>query len=275
MRGPRQLPIVVALILLVMCSGVARGQADDLMKQQAETGWQFMVTPYLWMVSLKGEAQVGWREYDGNVVPLKVPIDIGFSDIWDNLSFAGALHFEVKKNDWGGIFDVMYVQTKQVQRDVVYPNEGPGTLDVKLGLTVVDILGTYRVQQTDVGSIELLLGARFTDWNPELTFAYGDTTETPDAGGSWTDPLVGVRLHTDITNKWYASARIEIGGFGMGSDFTSGFHLITGYRLTKMIDLNLGYRTVSIDWSSEGAGVDARTLDLTESGFLLGVGFRF
>ncbi len=275
MRTPRLFPVAVALLLVAMCSGLANAQADELMKEQSDTGWQFMVTPYLWMVNLKGEAQIGWREYNGNVVPITVPIDIGFSDIWDNLQFAGSLHFEAKYNDWGGIFDVTYIQTKQVQRDVVYPNEGPGTMDVKLGLTVVDLLGTYRVQQTDVGSIDVLLGARYTDWNPELTAAYGDTTEALDAGGSWTDPIVGVRLHTDLTNKWYGSFRIEIGGFGMGSDFTWGLHLISGYRLTKMIDLNLGYRTIGIDWHSEGSGVDAKTLDLTESGFLLGVGFRF
>ena len=275
MRTPRSLLLTVAFLLLVMCSGVAYGQADELMKSQAETGWQFVIMPYLWMASMNGEAQVGWYEHLGDVVPIKVPIDIGFGDIWGALDFTLGVYFEAGYDEWGGLVDVFYVQTTEVQRDVVHPELGPGTMDAKVGLTVVDVLGGYRLQQTDVGSISLLFGARYNDWRPELEVAFEDTTLSSDAGGSWTDPMIGVRFDTDFAHWWYASVRVEIGGFGAGSDFAWGLHGILGFWLADFVDLNIAYRAIGVDWHSEGAGIDARTLDLTQSGLVFGVGFRF
>src|SRR5262245_16531506 len=62
--------------------------------------WQFEITPYAWLVGLKGTSQIG------NFPPTST--DMSASDVIDHLDFALFGLFEARKGRWGLLFDGMY-----------------------------------------------------------------------------------------------------------------------------------------------------------------------
>ncbi len=229
----------MALLLLVLCAGTAFAQTGDS-TLPAGNEWQFLITPYWWNSGIKGDIIATVEPEEGVYQQVTIPVDIGFTDMGEALKYGLSLHAEVSKGAWGGILDINYVQ-----------------------------------KSLNNSMIEALVGLRYSQWTPDLLFTVDGDEQQETESSSWVDPLVGMRFATNFAGEFYGSARIEIGGFGVGSDFTWGLHGIVGYRLTKMIDLDLGYRYISLDWQSEAAGVGGRGLTVVQSGLLLGVGFRF
>lgn len=59
------------------------------------------------------------------------------------------------------------------------------------------------------------------------------TAINPDRSNSWVDPIIGARLSADLSTKVMVNLRGDIGGFGVGSDFTwngSAFIGLSFYR---------------------------------------------
>ncbi len=264
----------MALLLLVLCAGTAFAQTGDS-TLPAGNEWQFLITPYWWNSGIKGDIIATVEPEEGVYQQVTIPVDIGFTDMGEALKYGLSLHAEVSKGAWGGILDINYAKYAEgTETRLSYDPE----VWVKSGmdLMTVDLLGSYRLQKSLNNSmIEALVGLRYSQWTPDLLFTVDGDEQQETESSSWVDPLVGMRFATNFAGEFYGSARIEIGGFGVGSDFTWGLHGIVGYRLTKMIDLDLGYRYISLDWQSEAAGVGGRGLTVVQSGLLLGVGFRF
>ena len=60
-------------------------------------------------------------------------------------------------------------------------------------------------------------GFRFTYMRTELEVRRGRTV---DGSESWVDPLIGSRIGLDLTDRWAIVGEGNLGGFGVGSDFT-------------------------------------------------------
>ena len=65
-----------------------------------------------------------------------------------------------------------------------------------------------------------------------------------------------------------------MGGLGVGSDFTWNFLAFMGYEFTRHVAFLVGYRILSINYE-EGSGHDLFVYDVTMSGPILGLAFRF
>ena len=76
--------VIVAFILAAFAPSVA---AEE---KPAESAWEFHVAPYLWAISMNGNATVKGFEAD---------IDLGFSDIWDELNLAFMAEYEARKGN--------------------------------------------------------------------------------------------------------------------------------------------------------------------------------
>lgn len=86
---------------------------------------------------------------------------------------------------------------------------------------------------------------------------------------SWVDPLVGFRARLNLTEKLYLAARADIGGFGVGSDLAWNVFGALGSQWNKRWSTELGWRTLSIDYSDGGFIYDTKT-----SGLFLGLTCR-
>ena len=94
---------------------------------------------------------------------------------------------------------------------------------------------------------------------------------------NWTDPVVGMRLRHKTRWGGEVLLRGDIGGFGIGSDFTwqafGGYAHVwpqDGWDISAVV----GYRALSLDYD-EGAGNRRRGLDVVLHGPMMGVKFRW
>ena len=90
------------------------------------------------------------------------------------------------------------------------------------------------------------------------------------ASKSWVDPIVGARARYNFSDRFYAIARADVGGFGVGSDITWQAYGAIGYQLTAHTTLELGYRHLYVDYADGNFSYDIST-----SGVQMAIGYRF
>lgn len=88
----------------------------------------------------------------------------------------------------------------------------------------------------------------------------------------WVDPFVGMRAHYNLTDRLYAVAKADVGGFGVSSDLVWQAYGALGYHLSKSgkTTVELGYKYMAVDYAKGGF-----TYDVAMSGVMLNIGFRF
>jgi len=87
---------------------------------------------------------------------------------------------------------------------------------------------------------------------------------------SWVDPYIGVRVQHPIAERWTLVGYADVGGFGVGSDFTWQALAGVNYEFSKAIAGKFGYRYLYVDYDKDGF-----RYDMANSGLYLGVGIRF
>jgi len=224
--------------------------------------WEFRLIPYAWLISIDTKATV--RNYTADS-------KIHFSDILRNMDFAGQVHFEAQKGKWGFFLDPTYLKLSQ-----------DGTLkdgtDVRLQIEqwLVEFGGIYQLGKWSLEekgkrsiTVDALGGGRFWYLSADL-----DTSSTinPSKTTQWVDPFIGGRLTADITEKLLFNIRGDVGGFGVGSDFSWNALGVFGYRFTKDITGLLGYRALYVDYK---AGTSSIRYNMTIHGPIMGLAFSF
>jgi hypothetical protein len=251
---------IVVFLFVLLCQS-AFAQATDSGK------WWFRLAPYLWTVNIKGDNTVG---------PVTVPLDVKFGDIFSTMKFAGSLHFEAGKDRWVGVFDIAYIK---IGEDVEIPDPISMVLQkANYDFTIFtwELLGTYRFTKSRSKSLEGLAGIRFTQQKMELTITapmqdrIGGFTET------WVDPVIGIRYISDISPKWYYTLRGDIGGFGIGADFTWNIAGNIIWRVSRVVDVSLGAKYLDVDYKNDKTGTaEFFAFDGYQAGILLGAIFNF
>lgn len=73
----------------------------------------------------------------------------------------------------------------------------------------------------------------------------------------WWDPFIGLRGRLNLSETWYFTAKGDIGGFGVGSDFAWQAEGALGCQVTRNFFVELGYRALSMDYEDDGLLFDA------------------
>jgi len=240
-------------------------------KPAANSGWDFQVAPYMWFLSLNGDVTVRGQESD---------LDLNFSDIWDELNIAGMVTFDARKGKWGIFGDTIYAnlgKSKKVGGIKIDPT-------VKLARLAAGgsyQLGTWRLSDTAGKSgpsvtVDGMFGVSYTYLDIDLDFK-----RIRDASGhkDWFDPLIGARAFFDLSERWTLALQGNVGGFGVGSDFTWGAMGTIGYRFRLFSEehnarVAAGYRALYQDYT-DGSGDDKFKWDVTFHGPILGLVIGF
>ena len=106
---------LLAVAALLMTAQVSAGVIRD---DKGDTDWEFIITPYLWAISLDGTSQVG------PFPPMDVEAD--FSDLFDNMNMALAAHMELHRGKWAIVLDPMWAQLEM--------DMGEGSAEVNISL---------------------------------------------------------------------------------------------------------------------------------------------
>ncbi len=277
MEARRLLIIPMMISILGLGSPLARA-ADSASKS---SDWDFSTAIYLWAAGLRGDVTAM-----GN----STSVDESFIDTVSNADslFALELHGEALwRERWGGFLDGTYLKLGFDNQVLAVP---PGPIvpaiiaDLETEIWLVEFGGLYRAGrwayrqgQGDRGwTLDLLAGGRYTSVDQKVAFKVPPAPNV-NVSASWTDPFFGARAIFDLTERWAFILRSDIGGFGVGSDFTFNGVGMFDYRYVGWgldMDILAGYRGLYQDYSS-GSGPTAFVWDIWMHGPLLAWNIRW
>ena len=260
---------IIAITAMMLSLWVPSVSAEE--KPDANTTWEFQVAPYMWFISLEGDVTVKGQESD---------LDLNFSDIWDELNIAGMLTFDARKGNWGIFGDMIGANLGKSKK------AGGAKIDPTIKLALLTAGGSYRLgtwklsdaagQDGPAVTVDGMFGVSYTYLDIDLDFK-----RIRDASGhkDWFDPLIGARAFFDLSERWSFSMQGNVGGFGVGSDFTWGAMGAIGYRFRLFSEKNnaraaAGYRAIYQDYT-DGSGDDKFKWDVTFHGPILGLVIGF
>ncbi|MEM6495035.1 MAG: hypothetical protein AAF650_11725, partial [Pseudomonadota bacterium] len=228
---------------------------------QTDRDFTVILAPYVWIPSVSGDIGLGAQG---------IPLDLSAGDLLDVFEIGGLIRGEVRhKSGWG------------LSADYIFADLGTG-FDILIGDADADIdagileLAVNRRIKSGADAIDVYAGVRHWDADVDVeidTFLFNDTISV---GDQWTDPLVGVRYLHPLSARWRLIAQGDIGGFGVGSDFSWNTAVGVSYAASDHAQFQAVYRALSVDRESPGVGGGSPVdVDITIAGPLIGFAFRF
>lgn len=241
--------------------------------QKNENSWNFNVSPYLQFAGMSGDITFEVNPVIGGTIP----VDAEFSDLASNLSFAFMLNAEASKGKWVIMTDFIYLK---LNKDGTTGFDGDfldSTVEAELEQIIFELGGGYQIVKSGNFSLDAIAGARFFSLDNSLAFNLTSQGEVIDVSQSFnknlsfTDPYVGLRYRTNW-GKWRHTARADVGGFGVGSDFSWKFNFLFGYDVSKTIAIALGFQGYQVDYKESDGNF---RYDMLTAGGILGLNFHF
>ncbi len=75
----------------------------------------------------------------------------------------------------------------------------------------------------------------------------------------WLDPYIGLRGRYNLNQTFYLTAKGDIGGFTVGSEFTWQAEAALGCQLSRHLFAEIGYRALGVDYRKDGLIMDTIT----------------
>ena len=246
--------------------------------------------PYGWFTSLNGTQTVRGRS---------VKVDASFADIVRESDTLVALmgDFEARNGPFALMGNIAWskigFERGNVRGRALAPGVS-GTLATSLGLdiemAIIEVGGAYEVARFGGLAFDILAGARYwhqeADLSLDVTTAVdvsdlqiaGDRAFARSGSVDWLDPVIGARVRYTVAPGHELWLRGDIGGFGVGSDFSwqaigaYGFELGTYQGIT--FSGVIGYRALYVDYV-QGEGRYRYEFDMLQHGPVLGISARF
>lgn len=240
-------PVLVLGTLLAGVTIPATGQGD-----RGNHGWYVRATPYLWFSNLSGVETLAIGEADALIGGFVVPVgDTVLATDW-------GVRLELGKGRVRALIN--FKQASVANTREIHP-EGDPTATVP-GAFVVDWLNTDVFAAVQIGpftenrAVEIYGGARYVRLR-HLLNAPG--TIMSDAVETWIDPVIGGRLYTEVGGPFWAMFNGDLGGFGVGSQFTLTVGGELGFRVAKPLDLSIRYTYHELDYDNGETGASRFT----------------
>lgn len=259
--------------------------------------WRFNTAAYGWAMGVTGNITARGKSLDVNA---------SFVDLLQRSQSVGGLmaYFEADKGKVGVYVDFVYTSLGFGANTTSYRNPIAGLqisaaagAAMSYDLFIIEVGGVHefaRWQHSEGSSttIDGVLGFRY--WNNSiradfdvaanvnlssvaLERSFGIGVARADAI-QWVDPVVGVRARHRFSPRQELTVRGDIGGFGLGSQFSwqavgvysYAWDLEGGQKLAAL----LGFRALGVNYSS-GSGTDALSINQTLYGPVFGISYRF
>jgi hypothetical protein len=221
--------------------------------------WRYSMTAYLWTPETGVSAETPRGQ--------TVDAELSFSDALKDLDFAFMGAFEARRGKLSLFTDGMYTKLSPT-------NTTPGPLadevTVRTQLTVISAYAAYRAYEQANVAIDLAGGFRWAKLDSDVSISGGllggDEFSSSD---DWIDPVIGVRLSTQLSDTVSASLFADYGGFS-GDSNTWQAAATLGYALNDSWTLRGGYRYMKFERE-----IDGRDFSMDQSGLLLGATYSF
>jgi hypothetical protein len=210
--------------------------------------WTFDMSLYGLAAGMSGDVGIG---------PVNAEVDFGFDKVWDNLEFAAMGMVRVGYDRWALTTDVVFMGLQSSKDGVT----------VEMDQWMVEPTVSYRVSKY----FEPLAGARYNNLSGEIR---GPLGRNPGGTQDWWDPIVGANLGLPLGKNFSLNLRGDLGGFGVGSDFTWQAFPYLNWRFTQWGSLQAGYRWLYMDYET-GSDASRFKYDMLNQGPQIGITFQF
>lgn len=284
---------VAAIVISLLASAVRPAAAEEA---SPGDGWRFNASTYAWFTSVSGNTTARGQIFDVNA---------GFFDIVSNSSSIAAFnaYFEANKGPVGFYADLVWSNLGFSKSAARYRNplaglnvNGVVNAQLNYTMTIVEVGGIYEVSRwshspTSFTAADALFGFRY--WNNSVTASLDalmtadlynlgfersrDIAVAKSGNLEWVDPVIGFRVRHQFTPSQTAFLRGDVGGFGLGSQFS--WQAVAAYAYAWQFDgyqlaATLGYRALAASYTT-GTGIDTRGIDLVLHGPLIGFSIKF
>ena len=140
---------LIALMMVALSAMAGANVAHAVGGNSTDGKWEYSLAPlFLWAQGINGTSAVG---------PSSLPLEVEFSDAFDNLEATFTIRYEMKR-------DALTLFTEYQYVDMRPTAEGPMKTDVDIGFkdTIAELGVGYWVFGTDRTDWEVIGGARYT-----------------------------------------------------------------------------------------------------------------
>lgn len=190
-----------------------------------------------------------------------------FDDAFENLDFAFMGVVEARRDRWSLVTDFARTDLSFSE-----PFGGPeyGAINADISLQVLNAYGLYRVREDAAYSVDVGAGLRWVNIDTSLDATPGTQPAVSTAADSgWIDPVVAARMSVTLSDRWFGAVFFDYGGFSSSSE-SYQVALVANYRISDAFSLTGGYRLLDLDHR-----IDGNELDMTQSGPVFGLQYRF
>ena len=262
--------LAILSLSVTFLPGVVNADSSD--------SWDYGLSIYGWFPDLSGQVSVP----AGEGGDFSVPID----SILDNLKFTFQGSFDARKDRWGLVSDVIYMDLGDTQSNASegtvggqdWPFDVTGKVKFDMKSWIWTTSGYYRVIDQPEGTMDLMAGFRYADVKQSLDWSLsGNIADLPlpgrDGGGKvsgdYWDVIIGARgnLRFGADNSWFIPYYADIGTGD--SDLTWQVSGGIGYSF-NWGDMAAVWRYLSYDMPS-----NKPIKDMEFSGPVIGAVFRW
>lgn len=118
----------------------------------------------------------------------------------------------------------------------------------ELTMRSITLAGGRRIDAADGGAIDILAGLRA--WSVDGSVTSPVLNVAPET--NFVDPIVAVRSIAPLSDQWSLLGYLDIGGFGVGSEFTWQGTVTANYQATDSFYVSAGWRHLYLDYSDGG-----------------------
>jgi hypothetical protein len=254
----KKFTVTLLTLICLLAFHYADAQAPDTSKK-----YKVFLEPYLLIANMEGTTGVGNLPNTSVSVPA--------SKVFSSLQFGAMLYAEVHNNKFAFTTDLLYASLSE---------SASGKNGILNGTAAVkqfwwELEGLYKLNPW----LEAGVGARLnnvkTDLNVNVITPTQVVNQFNQGTNTWVDPLIATRVKGWVSPKWLLSFRADIGGFGVGSKFAWQIQPDIAYRASKLLQIGLGYRYISMDYSNDQSGSGRFLYDMNEYGPQIRIGFNF
>jgi hypothetical protein len=216
----------------------------DLVSGQSEKQWQAALELYGWLPGFDGHANI--NGYDKE-------IDFPLSEILDHLDMTLMLKGAVRYDRFAVMADYVYLK---MSGNSVASGRLPIQEKLVMKMSLLNLIGTYRVWESDRAFVELGGGCRYLYVKTALSLACGNRSRFDETSGSIVNGVGAVRGGYRWNPKWSARGYFDIGTGD--SDLTWMAKADVSYNLNEETALVLGYQYLQFDMSDSAADIELK-----------------
>lgn len=231
----KRLSLRLAVMLGLVAAPLSAQDSSTAEESEADST---QITIYGWLAGATGE----FRPFTGAPT---LEFDNSFGEVLGDLDAAFFASAQLRRDRFVAVADISYAS---LSREGLVPPGVPAS--GKISQLAITALGGARVHDSDQVTVDLLGGARLWDLGGRVSVPLVGVSLAPDK--TFVDPIVATRINAPLAPRLSALFQADMGGFGLGSDFTYQVVGTLNYRAGRRSYVSAGWRHLHLDYNDAG-----------------------